>query len=265
MWSRGFFVVAFASAALVLAGCKITFTHRIDVQPDESANIHVIVTMDDQFYQLSQAQTGKDAVFLGGIEGAKGWTVRRTVTNAGDHVADASTHVATVADIASAFSTYYASAAPSGSSPSSIHVTGFSPSTWNFHVDRTQGIFTDTIHVHADAPALIPDTPGDSANPAASLGASVISSMVTVNTEIKLPGSIKTTNGEKMQDGSIRFQHSLSSPTTIDVVGEVPDYTHIVISALLAVVLLVVLVTQRRARPSGSRTTTAPHDRVPKR
>ena len=265
MRSRVLSVVAFASAALVLAGCKITFTHRIDVQPDDSANIHVIVTMDDQFYQLSQAQTGKDAVFLGGIEAAKGWTVKRTVTNAGDHVADASTHVATVADIASAFSTYYASAAPSGSSSSGIHVNVFSPSTWNLHVDKTHGIFTDTIHVHADAPALVPNTPGDRTNPAAGLGASVISSMVTENTEIKLPGSIKATNGEEMQDGTIRFQHSLSSPTTIDVVGEVPDYAHIVLSALLAVVLLVILVTQRRARRPGSRATTAPHDRVPKR
>lgn len=50
--------------------------------------------------------------------------------------------------------------------------------------------------------------------------------------ELKLPGKIVSSNGEELADGRVRFTHALDAPTKIDVVAEVTDYGHIVLTVV---------------------------------
>ncbi|HTJ28536.1 MAG TPA: hypothetical protein VMA36_20430 [Candidatus Limnocylindria bacterium] len=237
---------ALAAAVLVLAGCKATLTNRVEAQSDGSATVHVIMTADDQLYSLAQSQGGSDLFSGKDSQTAGGWTVQRKVNANGDHVVDASTHVSTLQDVPKAFEEYYSQAASSASSQANT-LSGISPKQWHFKVDRTAGLFTDTIHVHADVPKLMSDQPqSNSSDPWAAAGASMgremLTSMLTVNTEIKLPGSIKSTNGEQMSDGALQFNHPLTSTSSIDIVDEVPDVPHIILTVVLGIVVVAGLV-----------------------
>lgn len=248
-------LLAVAAAGIVLSGCKMTLTNRVDVQGDGGAVVHVVATVDDQLYGLAQSQGGgADNPFLGSTSTTnEGWTVTRSVTGTGDHAIDVSKHVASVEDVAAAFSSVYDTASKTSSRGG---MPNLSPTRWNFTIHRNPGLFTDTIVVHADVPSLIPPTAPSSSDPWGSAGESfgraMLLSMLTVNTELKLPGTIKSTNGEQTPDGYIRFTHPLMQPSSIDIVDEVPDVPHIAFAILLAIAgaitAVILLVRGRSAR-----------------
>jgi hypothetical protein len=226
------------AVAVTLSGCRMSLTNRVDVRSDGGAVVHVIAAVDDQLYSLAQSQGGANSLFSESGTTESGWTVTRTLLANGDHAIDMSKAVSSVEDVPAAFDSMYKTAA---SSSSQANMPSISPESWNFTVDRSLGLFTDTIHIHADVPKIIGDsTSSTSDNPWAAagenLGRAMLVSMLTVNTEVKLPGTVTSTNGERMPDGTIRFTHPLMGTSTIDIVDEVPDTGHIGFAIVLVIV-----------------------------
>jgi|GEM_PF-6399249 len=236
-------IVRFAGVvalSALLAGCRMTLTNRVDVNDDGSALVHVVVALDDQLYILSQAQgNGKDP--LAQTASTPGWEMTRRIAANGDHVIEWTKRANTLDDVKPVLASFYS--AVKKSSAQTKAAAGVSPASWRFRADQSPGLFTRTIHLQIDVPSLVPTK-----NPTPA--AVMMGSFIALNTEVKLPGKIVSSNGEQLADGTIRFTQSLTSPSKIDVVAEVTDYGHIVLAivAALGIIVIVVIGVRRRRR-----------------
>lgn len=260
--TRFAFGAALIALIFALSGCKMTLTNRIDVNGDGSAVVHVTTAVDDQLYALAKSQQNGADPFAKAVS-RPGWETSRRIAENGDHIIEATKRVGSLSDIQPALASFY-SGAPTSSAPSKS-VPGISPSSWKFRIDEKPGLFRRIVHVHVDVPKLLPDTKPARNDSSQQLGEamarSMIGSFLTVNTELKLPGKILSSNGEQFADGRIRFTHSLTAPSSIDVIAELTDYGHIALAAIGALILVlllgVVAIRRRTSRSSG--TITAEH------
>lgn len=231
-------IVGLAALVLLLAGCRMTLTNRIDVNADGSALVHVVVALDDQLYGLMLTQAnGKDPFTQ--PSSTPGWTVARRIAANGDHVIEWTKRANTLDDIKPVLASFYDAAKKSSATKAP---SGFVPASWTIRAGQRPGLFTRTFHLQIDVPSMMP---AKNQTPAAAL----MASMFVFNTELKLPGKIVSTNGEQLADGTVRFTQSLVAPSKIDVVAEVTDYGHIVVAVVIACALAVlVAVVVRRGR-----------------
>jgi hypothetical protein len=246
---------ALIAMLFVLAACKMTLTNRIDVNGDGSALVHVVTTVDDQMYTLAQSQSKGTDPFAQTAP-TPGWQTTRRVLDNGDHVIEWTKRASSLSDVEPVLASFYADATRSSGPAKSV--PGMSPASWKFETDQKPGLFTRTVHIHASVPKLLPDTKpsrhGDSSQQfGEELARSMMASILTVNTEIELPGKITSSNGEQLADGRVRFTHSLTAPSSIDLTAEVTDSAHVVM-AIVAVVLVLavagVLIVRRRGGPA---------------
>lgn len=235
--------------AMALAGCKMTLTNRVDVNGDGSALVHVISTVDDQMYNLAKSQS-KGADPFARAASPAGWETTRRVADNGDHMIEWTKRAGSLAEIQPVLESFYAdSKMPAAQTKS---VPGMSPTSWTFKVDQQPGLFTRTIHFRVDVPRLLPASKPSSGASSQQLGdemaRTMMATVLTVNTELKLPGKIVSSNGEQLADGRIRFTHAIDAPSKIDVVAEVSDYGHIAFAVVvvLGIVVLVAVVALRR-------------------
>jgi hypothetical protein len=237
-----------SSIALIvlLAGCRMALTNRIDVNDDGSALVHVVVALDDQLYALANAN-GKDP--LAQTASTPGWETTRRIAANGDHVIEWTKRASTLDDVKPVLESFYAAAKKSypaaKRSPAQTNgVSGMSPGSWTIRADERPGLFTRRIHLQIDVPGLTPTSKNQA------LAASMMTSFLSVNTELKLPGKIVSSNGEQLADGTIRFTPSLTSPSKIDAVADVTDYGHIALAIVAAfgIIVIVALGVLRRSR-----------------
>lgn len=243
----------FLVSAGILSGCKAVLTNRIEVQNDASVIMHVMTRVDDQMYSFGTSQASVD--WGKAEDSADGWSIKRYVTADGDHVIDASKHVASIQDAGAAIAEYYQNDLSNllPSTPSTTLMRD--PSDWHFAVEERRGFFTKIYHVQADIPRLMPANIGSPSFPGMPYGAPgmfgdqmaarMFTSVVRLSTEIKVPGKILSTNGEWLSDGSIRFMHPLTANSHIDLVNEVPDVMLIAIAALFGCSILAFVIVFR--------------------
>jgi hypothetical protein len=213
-----------------VSGCKVALTNRFEMRDNGSVAVHVVQRLDDQLYAL-----GASRGYADWGKPKDGWAIKKYATEDGDHVVDASRQAASLDEAVKVVINYYASEAPNNASLASGLPSSFDPSRLHFDVQSRDGLFTKTYSIRADVPQLIPDdkelaVPGVSplSSPfGAQMLRSMIAGILSLHTEIKLPGTIVSTNGERLADGSIRFTHSLTSPSHIDLVDEAPDFLRI--------------------------------------
>jgi hypothetical protein len=185
---------ALIALALALCGCKMTLTNRIDVNGDGSAVVHVIMAADDQLYSLAQSQGNGTDPFAKPAS-APGWETSRRIGDNGDHVIEATKRAGSLSEIGPTLASFYAGASTSSSSAKSV--PGISPASWKFKIDEKPGWSTRLIHVHVDVPKLLPDAKPTGSDSSAQLGESMartmLATVLTVNTELKLPGRFSPT------------------------------------------------------------------------
>ena len=206
-------VTCLIAASILDAGCQAKITERIDGKTDGSAVAHVLIDMDDQFYNLASQQ--HNGGFDQDFPVSDGWQVVKTA-NGGQHRIDASRNLP-AGSIASWFKM----------GESSDERVGFASSaTPTLSVKK--GLFTDTyaLTAHINPPA--PPTNGgsaDSASAQAALG--MISTIFSFNLQLAIPGKLVSTNGEVEPDGAVNWVVSMQNPTDLLLVTSQPDYSHI--------------------------------------
>jgi hypothetical protein len=88
------------------------------------------------------------------------------------------------------------------------------------------------------------------------MGAALIPSVMGVHLEIKMPGRVLDTNGERTSDGATRWDINLQRPTEIRYVIEEVDTVHVALLALAIVIAGAALLALRR----GSRRRRLSHE-----
>lgn len=254
------YVLRFTSCvvlAIIISGCKVALINRFELQNDGSVVVHAIERIDDQMYAMGSSQGYPDWG-----KPVDGWDIKKYVAEDGDHVIDASQHVHSVQDASAAIAGYYKNETSSTSSSASTAVSSLE-SGWHFDFQEHGGLFTKTYHVHADIPRLIPENTTSSASSdtpeklGEQMAAGMLASIMTLSTEIKVPGKILSTNGEYLPDGSIRFTHPLTASSQIDLLDETPDSMHIGIAILLGFsILAFVVISQVKKANAGKIYTT---------
>ena len=225
-----------AALAVLLAGCRMTLTNRIDVNDDGSALVHVVIALDDQLYAYSLTSNGKEP--LAQAASTPGWAMTRRIAPNGDHVIEWTKRAGTLDDIKPVLTSFYDAAKKSSAAKTP---SGIVPASWTIRADQRPGLFTKTVHLQIGVPSMLP---AKNTTPAAAL----MASMFIFNTELKLPGKIVSTNGEQLADGTIRFTQSLAAPSKIDVVAEVTDYGHIVLAVVIVCGIVVIVAAGMRRR-----------------
>jgi hypothetical protein len=81
-------------------------------------------------------------------------------------------------------------------------------------------------------------------------------SMISLHLELRTPGTVVNTNGDKTPDGFVRWNVGLTTPTPISYVVQAPNLGHILIAVLTAIILGIgiILVIRRRHHPRHSTT-----------
>ena len=241
-------VMSSIALVVLLAGCRVTLTNRVDVNDDNSALVHVVVAVDDQLYALTRLQSNGKDLFVQ-TASTPGWEMTRRIAANGDHVIEWTKRANTLDDVKPVLESFYAAAkksyAAGGKSPGQAKgVPSVSPGSWTLRADERPGLFTRRIHLQISVPALVPASTNQAA------AASMMAAFFSVNTELKLPGKIVSTNGEQLADGTIRFSPSPASPTKLDAIAEVTDYGHIVLAIVAGLGILVIVAVGVRRRRS---------------
>ncbi|MDB5072427.1 MAG: hypothetical protein JWM87_3538 [Candidatus Eremiobacteraeota bacterium] len=226
---RAVFTIAF----LALTGCHADVTERLDFSGDGSGTMTVREVMDEQFAQMARSQS-QDPF---GIEQAKkkGWDVEQTLDDNGNHVVTMRHLFA------------------KGGANDAFHATGLGEKTdlGNIDVVQSGNPFSTTVRLRTTIPRLLPKD--RSGNPWATAGESMAASIVSIHLVISAPGRVDDTNGERANDGSVRWNVSLTEPTTIAMTVtylNVANFIMIGAIVLVAVVAAIVAVCMQRRRPS---------------
>lgn len=213
----------------VLTACHADITERFDLNADGSGTVTLRETMDDQFAQIARSQSADPF----GTEAARksGWSVEQTLDDNGNHIVTMRRSFAR------------------GHANDVFHGNGLGQKTELRNVDLEQSgnPFRTTFRLRTTIPRLMPAS--SSNDPWANAGASMAASLVSIHLVLATPGQIDETNGERASDGSVRWNLSLTEPTTVSMAVTYTNWPLIGAAlAAVAVVLAGVLLAVRRSR-----------------
>jgi hypothetical protein len=116
-------------------------------------------------------------------------------------------------------------------------------------ISRSPGFFVETDTLSATAPALLPFVQSELKPPYDDLASAMLSSAVALHFELRTPGNVLQTNGQRATDGFYRWDLSLDQPTQMVYrvrVVHADRIALVVIFTAVIVVLLARITTRRR-------------------
>lgn len=237
---HSWFAILAAVGVLVLAGCHADITYRFDVHPNRTVTVTVKELIDDQFYQLAVSQNPSDDPFEFRTAKNDGWVIARSIDQNGNH-----SIIATKTVPLNQIQGKDALPGLMDSKSSPIHFA---------ELKKSNGLFVDTSTLQETIPAPMSNARLQSADAMAAAGASMAASMISMRLDLRMPGWVTATNGERMADGYTRWTIDLRHPTVIRYTAQTPDSAHIVIAVVLAIVLTLLAALTGRAGLQRRRT-----------
>jgi hypothetical protein len=222
------------AVVLLLTGCAADVTFAIDVHRNGSATATTREIMDDHLYRLALRQTVTGDPF--GIETMQheGWSISQTADANGNHVITMS-KLLRREDLSSA----------GGPAPALRGV--FLPLS-AAQISRSHGFFSEQDSLSATAPALLPFVQSQLRPPYDDLASAMLSAAVALHFELRTPGKIVETNGERTPSGFVRWNLGLQAPTKITYTVRLIRYDRIALILLTAFIALIVILAAARRR-----------------
>lgn len=225
-------VTVFVGAAtLLLTACRGTITERLDVHPNGSATASVTSLMDEEFYNLAN-QPGRSSDFFKPDEG---WSVVRSTDDEGNHKILATKEIPSL------------SHGDLGALPRQL-----APLAADNSLDQENAGFMTRTRMHFVVPAISYPQSGPEDSSFGKIGEALAASLVKVRLELKVPGNVKETNGERLSDGSYRWDLSFDSPTRVDLTTETVNIVFVIGAATLALIIAGLAFAALRPRRSAT-------------
>jgi hypothetical protein len=210
-----------------LAACHGDVTFRFDVHGDGTALATARGIMDDQLYELALSQNANGDLFGTERLQREGWTVSQAFDENGNHVITISKLLSrndlTISGTTSA-------------------LRGASLPFSSIELSRSPGLFVERDSLSATIPALLPWAQSALNRPYLGLAAAVFGSTVAVHLELRTPGKVLATNGERTPNGFVRWDLGLQAPTTVLYTVRVIHFGRILAIILIALAALLLMV-----------------------
>ena len=219
-------------ATTLLTGCHADVTFRFDVRY-RGTHVTTTAVIDDQLYRLAMSQNANADPF--GMERLQraGWTVDRAYDDNGNHTITISKLIAQKELNGAIFDNASLRREP----------LPFDSLT----VSRSYGLFVEQDSLEAVTHPILPWAEAVLARPYAGLASALIGSAVAVHVELRTPGKVLATNGERTSHGFVRWDMNLQSPTKLSYVVRIVRFDQILLTSIVSLMTLaLVFFTARR-------------------
>lgn len=180
--------------------------------------------MDDQLYRLALSQKFTGDPFGTETFQREGWSVSRSTDDNGNHVITMS-KVLSRDDL------------NSSGQPTPALRGMFVPFS-SLQVSRSRGFFVEQDSLTATVPALLPLVQSQLRPPYDDLASAMFSAAVALHFELRTPGNVLETNGERTPSGFVRWDLSLQAPTRVLYAVRVVHVDRIIVVLLVALAAL---------------------------
>jgi hypothetical protein len=229
LYRGGLLVISF-----LITGCHGDVDWRLDVKSENSAVVTLKEVLDDQMYALVLSQSKSDPFQAPSSD----WQVSRSVDDNGNHVFVATSPTMPLDQALGGFETY----------ANSINHDS-SDDTFTFPSPVVHGSpFVRTIDLDGDFPALMKPDPSNSYS---AMTANIAASVFAVHFDLRTPGNVTATNGERTPDGFTRWDLNLSAPTHIEYSVRIVSWPLVIGLSLAALSLIVVVLVSLRRRSTA--------------
>jgi hypothetical protein len=225
MYSSVKLLAAGAMLVVALSACHADVTERVTINWDGSATVTLREVLDAELYRLSrESTTGIDAFGMASLS-SQGWKTSREVDAADNHVLVASRTCGRLDLDVCLWRLPFVGRARWANS-----VAG--GSAWT----AAGGLLNDRVAVDLTlGPYGLPSSIGSDLRLLRRALSATAPSIVEVHFELAVPGTVLSTNGERMSDGALRWDLDIAEPTRIAVEYSVIDAQRAEIAGLLVI------------------------------